>query len=128
MAYCRWSDDDWQCDVYVYEHYEGKYVGHVANYRFLGIEIIPKNPELEHEFWDSESKMSKARMGEFLDYHAARKEFISTLQNVKIGGEYDGQTFEVETVDELILVLEDIKSKGYHVPEWVFDTLREECE
>ena len=35
MSYCRWSSDDFQCDVYVYESVAGGFVTHVAANRVV---------------------------------------------------------------------------------------------
>ena len=35
MSYCRFSDCDFQSDVYVYKHWSDGFVTHVANRRYL---------------------------------------------------------------------------------------------
>lgn len=42
MSYCRYSDMNWRCDVYVYEHVGGYWVTHVAMKR----KVIPPIPDL----------------------------------------------------------------------------------
>jgi len=36
MAYCRWSSDNFQSDVYVYEDIDGTWITHVAGSRIVG--------------------------------------------------------------------------------------------
>jgi len=33
MSYCRWSSDNWQCDLYCYDDISGGITTHVAGYR-----------------------------------------------------------------------------------------------
>lgn len=41
MSYCRWSSDDFDCDVYAYEHCDGGWAVHVAGSRYV---TKPKEP------------------------------------------------------------------------------------
>lgn len=36
MSYCRWSSDNWKCDLYCYEDANG-YITHVADNRIVKI-------------------------------------------------------------------------------------------
>jgi len=36
MSYCRWSSDDFRCDLYCYADIGGGYTTYVAKVRFLG--------------------------------------------------------------------------------------------
>ncbi len=35
MSYCRWSSDNFKCDLYCYEYVYGGYVTHVAGRRLI---------------------------------------------------------------------------------------------
>lgn len=41
MSYCRWSTDDFLCDLYIYEHYEGFWAIHVASIRRVYHKPLP---------------------------------------------------------------------------------------
>ncbi|WP_344250997.1 hypothetical protein, partial [Isoptericola hypogeus] len=56
MSYCRWSSDDHQCDVYVYEDVAGGWTTHVAGRRWVLAEPLPEPIEVSTDFtakqWD----------------------------------------------------------------------------
>lgn len=39
MSYCRWSSNDFQCDLYCYEDINGGWTTHIA-----GSKLIPREP------------------------------------------------------------------------------------
>lgn len=41
MSYCRWSTDDYQCDLYVYDHYDGYISINVAGRRRVPSKPLP---------------------------------------------------------------------------------------
>lgn len=43
MSFCRWSSDDWACDVYAYESEEG-FIIHVATAEKAEIPFLPFLP------------------------------------------------------------------------------------
>ena len=111
MSYCRWSSDDWKCDIYCYEAEEG-YMIHVAAGRIIG--EAPKlcfdNPE---ELLESYQKQMK-----WLD--SAKREVINL--------EYAGETMSFDTPQETADMLLKLKNIGYNVPEYAIETLLEEVE
>ena len=52
MSYCRFSSDDWQCDVYVYADVAGGWTTHVAAVRFVFDKELP--PPVENPDGDSD--------------------------------------------------------------------------
>jgi len=120
MSYCRWSSDNWMCDVYVYEAEIG-FTIHVAGSKY--VDEIPKVPPMPHEGtdeqWDEWFKLYNAQM------EAVKK---SAKNMKKIGGIYDGQTFICDDQKATIEKLRDIKEHGYNVPEFVFESLQEEID
>jgi hypothetical protein len=126
MSYCRWSSDNWTSDVYVYYNVSNLYCIHVAGMRIEGIENLPRNNELDRKFWADE--LDEDEMKQYQELYESQMRFIDSCPQVKIGGKYDGDSFYLETIEDLIEKLEDIQSHGYHVPTWLFDDLREECE
>lgn len=114
MSYCRWSSDDFQCDVYVYASGRG-WTTHVAGRRHVFTTTLPP----------------------VLDYHAdpeawwARYQIVSDMveaaELVEIGGEFDGAWFDDDTPGECADRLEHLRACGYMVPQYAIDELREEA-
>ena len=117
MSYCRWSSDDFQCDVYCYESVYGGFETHVAGLRRVFKEPLP--PEVPFE-------------KEHLEAFVARRQKImamceeSTL--VKIGLPCDGKDFIDDDAGSCAARLMDLKSMGYRVPQYAIDALFEEAK
>lgn len=109
MSYCRWSDDNWKSDVYVYETNDG-FVVSVAAGRYVG--DVPKLPSIDNP--------------EFFEAYAKQNLLIAEMPIKKIGLEYDGQDFCFKTLEALMEKLLDIQKAGYHVPEFCLETIRAE--
>lgn len=116
MSYCRWSSDDFGCDVYAYESAEG-FTVHVAEARYVGdipkVSPMPFNQgdELWTEWFVAYEKQTKV---------------VAGLSTKNIGLEYDRQTFVFQTLQEFLDGMLDIQSKGYNVPEWTLESIRQE--
>lgn len=111
MSYCRWSSDDFQCDVYCYEHVHGGWVTHVAGRRRVFTEPLPPPaPEGDVRAW-IERCMKVTKM---------------ESEHVDIGLPYDGETFSTDTPGEMADVLERLGSVGYNVPGYAIESLKEE--
>lgn len=115
MSYCRWSSDDFQCDVYVYESIDGTWITHVASNRpVINREGLP--PIID---------------GDFLSYHTRSEEVMKRLhacERVDIGLPHDGKTFCDETAKDCADTLAMLKEMGYNVPQRVIEELNEEAE
>lgn len=109
MSYCRWSSDDFKCDVYAYESEDG-YQIHVAAQRVVG-DVPPLLNILEV---DTES---------FMESYRKQREYLETAERKKIGLEYDGMSFSLDTLDGFLEKLKDIKAKGYNIPDYVFECI-----
>lgn len=109
MSYCRFSSDDWTCDVYVYEAAEGVCID-VASARHVG---IPKLPPFENtnEWWTKYQDQMKV---------------VSSAELVDIGLPLDGKDFYGLAYQEAFDKLTEIKSLGYNVPNYVFEALQED--
>lgn len=115
MAYCRWSTDDFQCDVYCYADVKGGWTIHVAGLRNVGPEPRPKTPPL-----------AKDNINAWLDSHRALMAWLEKAERVKIGLPNDGETYNVASPGEAADVLVELREKGYLVPQFAIDALREE--
>lgn len=112
MAICRFSSDNWRCDVYCYEAEEG-YVTHVAGSRVVGdVPVAPFFLDVPHS-----------------DFFAAMKEqsdFVANADREVIGLPFDGQSFVDNTTEQLYERLKMLVEVGYVVPMFVFAELGEE--
>lgn len=112
MSYCRWSSDNFKCDVYAYGSDAGFQI-HVAGLRVLG-EIPPLGNILE------------LSTEEFLDTYKLHHAFLETAERKPIGLEYDGQSFTCGTLVEFFEKMQELRRLGYKIPEYVFESIREE--
>ena len=115
MSYCRFSSDQFQCDVYVYESSDG-WVIHVASSRSK-----LKSPKIP---WRATGKWYSSIS---FKWYGWRYTLWSKYRRLKpIGLPYDGETTTHETPDECAEHLEHLKCCGYNVPLDVIETLHEE--
>ncbi|MES2973336.1 MAG: hypothetical protein V4757_06990 [Pseudomonadota bacterium] len=141
MSYCRFSSDNWMCDVYVYEDVSGGWTTHVAGRR----SVIPPIPDLPIMWgvglagqWDKEARRFvyasrwqalQARLifgfKAFWSHHLhMRSRELIPLR--PIGGKHDGETFNSADPFECAELLVYLRHHGYKVPQYAIDALREE--
>lgn len=117
MSYCRWSSDDFKCDLYVYECVDETWTIHVAGRRV--VETVPPirwptNPE------DTD------QVADFIADHRARNAFMDTVTHVPIGLPHDGETFKLASPGDCADKCAELIALGYHAPSHVIPDLREE--
>lgn len=117
MSYCRWSSDNFSCDVYVYEDCGGGWTTHVAGNKAIG--EIPKVPILIHPLTDD-------AIQEYLAAEATQSAFLETCERAPIGLPHDGESFNDGSPSECAMRLERLRDMGYNVPQYAIDALREE--
>ena len=121
MSYCRWSTDDFRCDLYCYEHVDGTWTTHVASNRPVwtppegGTWLDLPDPEDPQEARDA-----------WMRKYRARQEALDKAERVKIGGPYDGQTFKDPTLWEFKARLLHLREVGYNFPDYVLEAVDEE--
>ena len=114
MSYCRWSTDDYQCDLYCYEDGDG-YVTHVANLRVLG-EIPPLDWTLLEDPPEGDTRTPEDRANEFGRQHNAQLAFLNSCERVSIGGPYDGDSFHDYSLEDFRNRLLMLREAGYRFP------------
>jgi hypothetical protein len=117
MSYCRWSSDNFHCDLYCYEDVGGGFTTHVAANRVVG--DIPK---LDESAFDK--KDSKA----FFVSMEAQHNWLATAEHKPIGLPYDGQTFNDPDYETFIARLLHLKQVGYKFPSYVIENITAEWE
>jgi hypothetical protein len=114
MSYCRWSSDNWRCDLYVYDTGDGIAI-HVANNRRAG--EIPALPELTLD-----------TVAEYTRAHNAQLAAVNACELVEIGLPYDGAYFEEPDLDSAIDRMKYLRNLGYHVPQWAIEAMEQDRE
>lgn len=115
MSYCRWSSDNFDCDLYCYEDCRGGYTTHVAGNRHLGEipKLLPWN--------DTDTEVWCARYKEQLDW-------LGTCERRPIGLPHDGQTFNDPDLPSFLARVQCLRALGYHCPLEVDEAIKAEME
>ena len=115
MSYCRWSSDDYQCDVYAYEHVNGGFMVHVASNRVVFTSPLPDFVPFE-----------PGRIGEFIARQQAVLAMVDSAERADIGLPQDGADYCEPDAGACADRLEQLRGAGYNVPQYAIDALREE--
>lgn len=120
MSYCRWSSDDYQCDVYVYDS-----VGDFVAIHVAGNRTAPIQPPLPHvgRWWER----GEEGMAAFSEREQRLMAWLETAPRLPIGLPHDGESFEMEDAAAAADKLEYLRGLGYNVPQYAIDALREEA-
>lgn len=112
MSFCRWSSDNFTCDLYCYESDFG-FVTHVA-----GVKLVETVPPL---VWDKGPE-------ELYQTYRAQAEALKKVTRVPIGLPYDGQSFTDPDLESFLARVEHLRATGYRVPDHVFEEIKEEIK
>lgn len=115
MSLCRWSTDNYACDLYVYEDVRAGWTIHVAGNRIVG--DIPKLPPLNGD--RSPEAIERWNLA-----YVAQCAFLDSCDWEPIGLPFDGETFREPSRDHLVERLLALRSAGYHFPDNVLDQAR----
>lgn len=110
MSYCRFSTDNFGCDLYVYASAEG-WTTHLAGNRIVG--TVPELPGLDDP-------------AAYMEAMKVQSAFIQAAERVPIGLMYAGQTFYDDELGALLQRLLDLREIGYRFPEYVIEAVKEE--
>jgi hypothetical protein len=125
MSYCRWSSDDFACDLYCYEDVSGGWTTHVASNKPVG--EIPKIDHLFDELValrDDAAIQEKAK--EYAAASKARDAWFDTCERRPLGLPYDGQSFNDSTLEDFKARLIHLREVGYRFPDDVLTDVDEE--
>lgn len=124
MSYCRWSSNDWDCDVYVYADYYGGWVTHVAGNRLV----------VDRDTWPDPVSLPSSPVEDdpnfqpWIDRYRFVLDAVSNADRAPIGLPHDGESFNDDTPGQCAQRLEGLRGMGYHVPQNAIDALKEEDE
>ena len=116
MSYCRWSTDDFTCDLYVYEDVSGGWTTHVAGLRVVWDARRPAPLEVD---WRED-------MGAWFERNRVVMALLDDISRVPIGLPADGETFNDPTPGACADRIEALQAMGYRCPDEVVALLREE--
>jgi hypothetical protein len=116
MSYCRWSTDDYQCDLYVYKSSDG-WETHVAANRYCLAEPLPAPVPLGRTDAEIRAWVERGRLV---------SEIIERSTTQPIGLPHDGESYTDPTATACADRLERLRDAGYRVPRFAIDALREE--
>lgn len=114
-CYCRWSTDDFQCDLYCYES-EGGFETHVAANRIHWKIALP--PPADFEFFKN-GNFKRGAMRTPIQRLVEVMRLMNNEENFErkdIGLAYDGRTFVDKTPEEWHATLLLLKAAGYKFP------------
>lgn len=114
MSYCRWSSDSFKCDLYAYESDEG-FVIHVASYKIIG-----EVPKVDINLILGEDK----NMEEYLRQSKISSEWMESCKREPIGLPFDGESFTLDTEEEMYAKMIELKNIGYRVPDYITKLLQ----
>lgn len=119
MSYCRWSTDDFACDIYAYESTSGYFSINVATHRIVG--DVPKLPLIKRGATTEEVTAWNAA-------YAAQMKFLDSAERAPIGGPFDGQEFREFSLGAMLDRLMALRSVGYNFPDSVIEKIKAEME
>jgi hypothetical protein len=116
MSYCRWSSDDWRCDLYCYEDVSGGWTTHVAGRKPIDVpRELPwpnKSPDDDKEAW----KKWQAS-------HDAAMKYLETAEYRNIDLPHAGDTFNDPTLEAFKERLLYLRGLGYNFPDYVLEAV-----
>lgn len=138
MSYCRFSSDDWRCDVYAYESCNGHWVTHVAGNKSWWVPRCPPWPHAHPSLWDAKKgdfikRGWRWRWFSFLTWrwwvhHRIQGWVMGWMPRRAIGLPEDGKTFEDGDLDSFLRRLLWLRQLGYNVPQGAIDSVMDELE
>ena len=115
MSYCRFSSDNFGCDVYVWHDVSGSYRIAVAGNRIIG--EVPALPCLD-----------ETEPAAFAAAHRVQMAFVEAAPREPIGGAHDGALLSCTDARHGAEQLLALRADGYRVPQYAIDALLEEAD
>lgn len=128
MSYCRFSSNDFQCDLYVYESEEGYVVSVAAN----RVELLTTLPELgdEPDHETSTEDERRAFVNQIVARHTAVMQALDDPdkhRRTAIDLEYAGETQVFDGPKEAGEFIQKLRELGYRFPDYVLEALAVEA-
>ena len=114
MSYCRWSTDDFQCDIYAYADVSGGYTIHVAGMKRVIKEPLPPPVDMNKDIqaWcERDDKVMK---------------IVQASELVPVGLPHDGADFYGLDLPKFLETMLMLRKEGYRFPDYALDEIRAE--
>ena len=119
MSYCRWSTDDMQCDLYIYDHCDGYISVNVATRR-----RVPKKPLPPQVMLTKQNVRAWSDREQYI-----RKEcYGGDCEWVPVIEKWAGKSFAIAEHEEAAQLVEQMMLDGVVCPKELPLWLREEAE
>lgn len=115
MSYCRWSTNDFQCDLYIFD------VGYGISINIAGNRVKFSEPLPEKVAFDIEN------LGPYTDRDREVSRIVQNSERENINLPYAGEAF-VLSPEETINFLHELRELGYRFPDYVIETIQEEID
>lgn len=115
MSYCRWSTDDFQCDLYCYADCNGGYTTHVAGNKVVFNEPLPPQVPFDPE-----------HIEEWLARERKVDSMLKRAKRVPLNLPHDGEMFRDMTIRDFLKRLLMLRDCGYKFPDVVIEVLKQE--
>lgn len=129
MSYCRWSSDDWQCDVYVWADCAGGYRTEVAGRRHTWDVPLPPPLPADMPIGEANSPERHAWASAWVERRGAIDALLGDESNwhwTDLPAPAGGTAYWHDTADECADNLERLRGLGFNVPQSAIDSLRSE--
>lgn len=120
MSYCRWSTDNFKCDIYAYESDAG-FVIHIASYKIVG-----EPPAVDIKLLMKENS-TKEDQQEYIRQSKINSAWMNKCERVPIGLPYDGESYTLDTAQEFYDKMIELREVGYRFPDYVLEVIKEEA-
>ena len=117
MSYCRWSTDNFKCDIYAYESVYDCYTIHVAANKIVG-----ELPKCDIQLLIGENK----DVDKYMEQQEAHSAAMENCTRMPIGLPFDGQSFDCTTLQEFYDKMIELREVGYKFPDYVLESIIEE--
>jgi len=126
VSYCRWSSDDFQCDLYVYEDVRGGVTIHVARSRYVFTKPLPPpiDPPAENRTGAQLAIWIKAT----IERHVIVTAMLRQARLEPLGLPNDGESFHGLSYRDAADKVRDLIQMGYKCDPTVADILERDFE
>lgn len=120
MSYCRWSTNDFSCDLYVYASGDNEYTIHVAGNKPIG--DIPK---ITSDYMNAGGPGDTVRCEEWRSQHQTQLDWLMACEREKITLPYAGESFYLPQ-EQTVAKLKELKALGYRFPGYVIEDIEDD--
>ncbi len=130
MSYCRFSSDDWRCDLYVYESCNGGFVTHVASNKTRG--YVPRLLPMPPYSWKSSGSLLRriqfaVQSRLFWWSYKLQSWYVEVMPRRSLGLPFDGESFTDCDAEACATRVRLLIAAGYSVPAVVVPALEAEA-